>query len=46
MEIQYIPKEIGNQWISETKEISAMLVGLMRARRKMVQESVSRGQKK
>jgi four helix bundle protein len=29
MKIEYLPKDKGNQWITETKEISAMLIGLM-----------------
>lgn len=29
MKIGYLPKDKGNQWIAETKEISAMLTGLM-----------------
>ena len=28
MKISYIPKEEGDKWIAETKEISAMLIGL------------------
>lgn len=32
MEIGYIPRELGKRWIQETREISAMLVGLMKAR--------------
>jgi len=31
IEIGYIKKEIGSNWINETKEISAMLVGLIRS---------------
>ena len=31
IEIGYIDNEVGKQWIKETKEISAMLVGLMRS---------------
>ena len=31
MEIGYIPPETGKKWIQETKEISAMLVGLTRS---------------
>lgn len=31
MEIDYIDKELGLDWIGETKEISAMLVGLMQS---------------
>jgi four helix bundle protein len=30
-EIGYIPKEVANHWINETKEIGAMLIGLERA---------------
>jgi len=29
MKINYLSKDKGKQWITETKEISAMLVGLM-----------------
>ena len=29
--IEYINKETGEQWLKETKEISAMLVGLTRS---------------
>jgi four helix bundle protein len=29
MKIGYLPKNVGSQWIIETKEISAMLVGLI-----------------
>jgi len=31
MEIGYIPENAGTEWIAETKEISAMLVGLMKS---------------
>jgi four helix bundle protein len=31
IEIEYINKETGEQWLKETKEISAMLVGLTRS---------------
>ncbi|TCS72466.1 four helix bundle protein [Sulfuritortus calidifontis] len=31
MEIGYIPKDMGSRWIAETKEISAMIVGLMQS---------------
>jgi four helix bundle protein len=33
MEIGYIEKNIGKSWVGETREISAMLVGLLRAKR-------------
>lgn len=32
IEIGYIPNEIGNQWIQDSREISAMLVGLIRSK--------------
>ena len=31
IEIEYVNKETGEQWLKETKEISAMLVGLTRS---------------
>jgi len=31
MDIGYIPKETGSKWIQETKEISSMLVGLIKS---------------
>lgn len=31
MKIDYIPKDIGKKWIEETKEISAMIVGLTKS---------------
>lgn len=31
MKVAYIKKETGNNWIKETKEISAMLVGLTKS---------------
>ena len=34
IEIEYINKETGEQWLKETKEISAMLVGLTRSIKK------------
>ncbi len=33
VEIDYISGEISKQWINETREISAMLVGLIRSKR-------------
>ena len=30
MEIGYIPKELGKNWVKETEEISSMLTGLMK----------------
>lgn len=32
IEINYIAKELGDRWVRETREISAMLVGLIRAK--------------
>lgn len=31
IDIGYIPKETGMAWVNETKEISAMLVGLIKS---------------
>ena len=31
MDIGYVPKEAGQAWINETRELSSMLVGLMKA---------------
>ena len=31
MDVGYIPDDTGKQWISETKQISAMLIGLIRS---------------
>jgi four helix bundle protein len=31
MNIGYVPKETGQAWINETRELSSMLVGLMKA---------------
>ncbi len=30
VEIGYIPKDVGREWVAETNEISAMLSGLMK----------------
>ena len=32
IEINYIAKEVGNGWLRDTREISAMLVGLIKAK--------------
>lgn len=32
IEIGYIPDKTGNEWIQDTREISAMLVGLIRSK--------------
>jgi four helix bundle protein len=34
MEIGYIPKDLGARWLQETREISAMLMGLIKRRQK------------
>ena len=34
MEIGYIRKDVGNRWIQESREISAMLSGLIKSKRK------------
>ena len=34
MKISYIPKDKGNKWMTETKEISAMLTGLINSIKK------------
>jgi four helix bundle protein len=31
MDIGYIPKELGSKWIEETRQISAMIVGLIKS---------------
>ena len=31
IDIGYVPKEAGQSWINETRELSSMLVGLMKA---------------
>jgi four helix bundle protein len=36
MDIQYIDQTIGQKWIEETKEISAMLTGLIKTKKKQV----------
>ncbi|MBI5184342.1 MAG: four helix bundle protein [Nitrospinae bacterium] len=38
MDIGYIPEETGKQWIKETREISAMLVGLIKAKENMIEK--------
>jgi four helix bundle protein len=39
IDIGYIDKETGRQWIRETKEISAMLVALMKHRRSRIKRT-------
>ncbi len=41
MDIGYIPKDIGNKWITETTEISAMLSGLIKTKRGFLKNTLS-----
>lgn len=42
IEIDYIPHDLGKIWIQETREISAMLTGLIKRRKKfLAQEEVT-----
>lgn len=41
IEIGYIDNEIGRNWLAETTEISSMLMGLIKTRRKFVKENGS-----
>lgn len=34
MRIEYIPENIGQEWVRETKEISSMLIGLIKSLKK------------
>ena len=34
MRIDYIPEDVGKEWVRETKEISAMLIGLIKILKK------------
>ena len=38
IDIGYIPKPIGNHWLTEAQEISAMISGLIKAKQKMIQK--------
>ncbi len=39
IQIGYISEEIGQEWISETIEISSMISGLMKTKRRFLQKS-------
>ena len=41
MEIGYIPKDLGKDWIQETIEISSMLSGLIKTKRGFLKNSLS-----
>ncbi|HIH97183.1 MAG TPA: four helix bundle protein [Thermoplasmata archaeon] len=38
MEIGYIKNDLGQKWIQETRDISSMLTGLMKTKRKFLQK--------
>ena len=38
MEIEYIDKHLGSQWINEANEISAMLSGLIKTKRRFIKK--------
>ena len=38
MEIEYIDKQLGSQWINEANEISAMLSGLIKTKRRFIKK--------
>jgi len=39
VEIGYIPKPLGKQWIQETKEIAAMITGLINSKRNLTSDN-------
>ena len=41
IEIGYIPKEIGEAWAKEAKEISSMLSSLIKTKKRFIQQSKS-----
>ena len=41
IEIRYIPKEIGEAWGKEAKEISSMLSSLIKTKKRFIQQSKS-----
>ena len=41
VEIGYISRELGELWIQETKEISAMITGLLKTRQKFLKSQAS-----
>lgn len=40
IEIEYINKQVGSQWINEANEISAMLSGLIKTKRRFIRNKV------
>jgi four helix bundle protein len=40
MEIDYISRDLGKQWIQETEAISALLGGLIRSKRKVITSNI------
>ena len=41
MDIEYIPKDFGKQWIQETIEISSMLSGLIKTKRGFIKNTLA-----
>jgi four helix bundle protein len=41
IDIEYIPKEIGDRWIKETEEISSMLGGLIKSQKSYIKNIVT-----
>jgi hypothetical protein len=41
MKIDYIPKDIGQKWIAEATEISAMLSGLIKTKRGFLKSTLA-----
>jgi four helix bundle protein len=41
IDIDYIPKEIGGRWISETEEISMMIGGLIKSQKSYIKTQVA-----
>jgi len=39
IEISYIPKTLGKRWIQETKEIAAMITGLINSKRNLTSDN-------
>jgi four helix bundle protein len=46
MDIGYIEKDIGTEWVKETKEISLMLGGLMKTKRSFINKTGTRPRNK
>jgi len=39
VDIGYIPKSIGDQWLNESKEISSMISGLIKTKKKFIRKN-------